>query len=57
VNVKRGEVANFLANGQEFAWNFDGLLNSFNLKQIAPQGAIDQDVAVSIEIGNADAAG
>ena len=57
VNVKHGEVVKFVANGQEFAWNFDGLLNSFDLKQIAPQGAIAQDVGVSIEISNADAAG
>ena len=57
VNVKRGEIVKFVANGQEFAWNFDGLLNSVNLKQIAPQGAIAQEVGVSIEIGNADAAG
>jgi hypothetical protein len=57
VSVKRGEIVKFVANGREFAWNFDGLLNSFNLKQIAPQGAIDQDVSVTIEISNADAAG
>ena len=57
VNVKRGEIVKFVANGQEFAWKFDGMLNSFNLKEIAPQAAIAPDVRVSIEISAADAAG
>ena len=57
VNVKHGEIVKFVVNGQEFAWTFDGLLNSFDLKQIAPQDAINQDVGVSVEISNAEAAG
>jgi hypothetical protein len=57
VNVKHGEIVKFVVNGEEFAWAFDGLLNSFSLKQIAPQGAINQDVGVSVEISNAEAAG
>jgi hypothetical protein len=48
VNVDQGEIVKFVANGQEFAWDFDGTLPNFNLKQIAPQGAIDQDVPVYI---------
>lgn len=57
VNVKHGEIVKFVASGQEFAWNFDGMLNSFDLKEIAPQGAIVQDVRVSIEISPTDTAG
>ena len=52
VNVNKGEIVKIVANGQEFAWDFDGVLTSFNLKQIAPQGAIDQNV--SVYIANSD---
>jgi len=48
VNVNHGETVKFVANGQEFAWDFDGLPQSFDLKQVAPQGAIDHDVSVYI---------
>jgi hypothetical protein len=48
VNVDRGEIVKFVANGQEFAWDFDGTLPTFDLKQIAPQGAADQGVSVYI---------
>jgi hypothetical protein len=48
VNVTRGDIVKIIASGQEFAWHFDGTLPSFNLKQIAPQGAIAQDVSVYI---------
>jgi len=48
VNVGHGEIVKFVANGQEFAWDFDGTLPTLNLRQIAPQGAIGQDVTVYI---------
>ncbi len=48
VNVNHGEIVKFVANGQEFAWDFDGLPQSFDLKQVAPQGAIDHNVRVYI---------
>src|SRR5436309_15818002 len=48
VNVNHGEIVKFVANGQEFAWDFDGLPQSFDLKQVAPQGAIDHSVRVYI---------
>lgn len=48
VNVTRGDIVKFVANGEEFAWHFDGRLPSFNLKQIAPQGAIAEDLSVYI---------
>ena len=46
VNVNHGEIVKFVANGQEFTWEFDGVPQSFDLKQVAPQGAIDHDVSV-----------
>jgi hypothetical protein len=48
VKVTRGDIVKIVASGQEFAWHFDGTLPSFNLKQIAPQGAIAQDVSVYV---------
>jgi hypothetical protein len=48
VNVNHREIVKFVANGQEFAWNFDGLPQSFDLKQVAPQGALDHNVRVYI---------
>jgi Heavy-metal resistance protein CzcE len=49
VNVNHGETVKFVANGQDFTWDFDGVSQSFDLKQAAPQGAIDQDVRVYVE--------
>src|SRR5438445_10205971 len=48
VNVHHGEVVKFVANGRGFAWDFDGLPQAFDLKQVAPQGAIDHNVRVYI---------
>ena len=48
VNVTHGDVVKFVANGQEFAWDFDGVPQAFDLKQVAPQGAIDHSVRVYI---------
>jgi len=47
VNVNHGEIVKFVANGQEFAWDFDGVPESFDLKQVAPQ-VIDHNVRVYI---------
>ncbi len=49
VNVKHREVVKIVAGGKEFAWDFDGLLQPFELAKIAPQGAIDHSVRVNIE--------
>jgi hypothetical protein len=49
VNVERGEIVKFVVNGKEFAWDFDGTLPSVDLTQIAPQGAVEQNVTVYIE--------
>ena len=48
VNVNHGEIVKFVVNGQEFAWDFDGVPQSFDLKQVAPQAAIDHNVRVYI---------
>jgi hypothetical protein len=57
VNVERGETVKFVANGQEFAWDFDGTLPSFDLKQVAPQGTIDRGLSVYVAPSAADASG
>src|SRR5437016_914939 len=48
VNVNHGEIIKFVANGREFAWDFDGVPQAFDLKQVAPQGALDHNVRVHI---------
>jgi len=48
VNVNHGEIVKFVANGREFAWDFDGVPQSFDLKQVAPQGTIDHNVRVYV---------
>ena len=48
VNVNHGEIVKFVANGREFAWDFDGVPQSFDLREVAPQGAIDHNVRVYI---------
>jgi heavy-metal resistance protein CzcE len=49
VNVRQGETVGFVSNGQEFAWQFDGAVNSFNLGMIAPEGMIDHAVRIQVE--------
>jgi heavy-metal resistance protein CzcE len=49
VSVRQGETVGFVANGQEFAWQFDGPVNSFNLGMIAPDGMIDHAVRIQVE--------
>jgi len=48
VTVERGEVIKFVANGREFAWAFNGMSSSFDLKRVAPAGALDRDLEVYI---------
>lgn len=50
VNVQHGEVVKFVSNGEEFAWAFDGIPTSFDLKQIAPSGALARNVRVQITL-------
>jgi len=49
LNVRHGEVVKIVSGGKEFAWDFDGLPQAFDLKQVAPQGAIDHNVRVYVE--------
>ena len=54
VNVKHGEIVKIVAGGKEFAWDFDGLPQPFELAKIAPQGAIEHNVRVYIEPSDMD---
>jgi len=54
VVVKHGEIVKFVANGQEFAWHFDGTRDHFDLNQVAPQGALDHIVPVNIRLSDND---
>jgi hypothetical protein len=48
ITVERGEVVKFVANGQEFAWAFNGMSSSFNLNRVAPSGPLNRDLKVYI---------
>jgi len=48
VTVERGDVVRFVANGQEFAWAFNGLASSFDLNRVAPPGALDRNLKVYV---------
>lgn len=49
VNVNQDEAVRFVAGNTEFAWRFDGTgLRPFDLRSIAPAGALTQPVTVYI---------
>jgi hypothetical protein len=50
VNVSRGDVVRFEANGREFAYRFDTApdVSSFDLRRIAPAGALDHPVTAYV---------
>src|SRR5258708_3430697 len=48
VTVERGDVMKFVANGQEFAWAFNGLASSFDLNRVAPTGTLNRDLKVYV---------
>ena len=48
ITVERGEVVKFVSNGQEFAWDFDGMYSSFDLNRIAPSGVLDRNLKVYV---------
>jgi len=48
ITVERGEVVKFVANGQEFTWDFDGMYSSFDLNRIAPSGTLDRRLKVYV---------
>ena len=42
-------VVRFLANGKEFAFNFDGVdTGGFNLQRLAPAGVLDHPVTAYV---------
>lgn len=51
VNVTGGEIIQFQAGDQRFAWQFDVAMtvNSFNLNQVAPVGALTHKVTANIQ--------
>lgn len=53
INVAHGEVVKVKVGSQEFAWNFDGRPQPFELSKIAPEGALDHSVQVYVS-GGAD---
>jgi hypothetical protein len=48
VNVSRDEVVTFVSGGQEFSWNFDGVMSKVSLQQIAPAAFNAKDINVYI---------
>ena len=48
ITVERGDVVRFVANGQEFAWTFNGLASSFDLNRVAPTGVLDRNLKVYV---------
>ena len=48
VAVERGEIVRFVSNGQEFAWAFNGMSSSLDLRRVAPAGAIDRHLMVYV---------
>jgi len=50
VNVTQGDKVRFVANGSEFAFDFDGQAENVDLRSIAPAGAIDHPVLVVVDV-------
>ena len=49
INVMNGESVRFVSGTNEFAWKFDGPGGrSFDLRQVAPAGALSQPITVYI---------
>ncbi|MEN3291408.1 MAG: hypothetical protein V7642_661 [Burkholderiales bacterium] len=53
VNVTEGDIIKFVAGDQAFGWEFDTALTvrSFDLKEVAPPGALDHTVTAYIAVG------
>jgi hypothetical protein len=50
VNVEGGQIVKFVADGKEFAWNFNtaATIHSFDLNAVAPAGALNHLVRAYI---------
>jgi len=46
VNVVQNENVKFIVGSKTFAWHFQSLRNSINLKDIAPAGTVDRNIIV-----------
>jgi len=52
-NVFQGDILRFnLADGTQFSWKFDGNANYVNLSDIAPKGAVKENVRVYVSTPN-----
>jgi hypothetical protein len=49
VNVTQGEKVKFVASGREFVVAFDGVAQGIDLRELAPQGALDHAVRTHVE--------
>jgi Heavy-metal resistance protein CzcE len=49
VNATEMETVKFVANGHEFAVQFDGVRSEFPLNAVAPAGALDHQVKVFVQ--------
>jgi hypothetical protein len=50
VSVTQGDKVKFVANGSEFAIDFDGQAENVDLRNLAPAGAIDHPVLVVVDV-------
>jgi Heavy-metal resistance protein CzcE len=57
VNATELETVKFVANGQEFAVDFNGVRNEFPLNAVAPTGVLDHIVKVYVMPAQGDNAG
>jgi hypothetical protein len=48
VDVTQGEVVKFVANGREFTIDFNGVAENVDLRNLAPQGALDHEVDADV---------
>jgi hypothetical protein len=44
INVEGGEIIRFVVGEHEFGWSFDGPIETFDLRQVAPPGMLDHAV-------------
>jgi hypothetical protein len=48
VSVRHGETVLFVLGEHSFAWTFDGLATSFDLRSVAPDGLMSQSLMVYV---------
>jgi hypothetical protein len=50
VNVTQGEKVKFVVSGREFVVAFDGVAQDIDLRELAPQGALDHLVRTHVDV-------